>query len=197
MPSLNDQYLKFSCQRVQTLGSYEDVTQSFWMHLYTKHVFKDLKYGVEYERAPIPELQGQRKIDQIVKEFIPDEGMAAVLLFHEIKRNEIDSAGLETVEMQTYDACVAYCDKYLVDRIYAQTSVGTRARFWVYGRTSKVWEAFDKGMLGSFGAYEEFGDDEGEKSIMDSLKHIRSKGPVLPPQSVPPKFTVYTLLTVQ
>lgn len=69
------------------MKSYEAAAQSFWHHYFTKDVFKDPEYAVDYEDVPILEEQGKRKVDQTVKILNSNWGMLFVLLFHEIKRN--------------------------------------------------------------------------------------------------------------
>jgi hypothetical protein len=180
MPSLlDDPVTRLLWQRVQNLGSYETASQSFWHHIYTKDLFVDRKYMVDYELPPIEKERGRRKVDQVVSELVPDWGTLYVLLFHEIKRNEIENAGLETVEGQAFSACDSYCKEHKIDKLYAQTSVGSRARFWVYQPGS--WAPNDGLALGDWDAYQEFGDREGEKSILSMIRHIKQQGPTLPP----------------
>ena len=185
MPSLLDDPLtEFLWQQVQNLGSYENAAQSFWHHLYTKDVFVDRKYAVDYEDPPTKEEQGQRKVDQTVRELSSDWGTLYVLVFHEIKRNEISNAELEWLEAQSYTACESYCNKHNIAQVYAQTSVGSRARFFLYKPGS--WSPTDGFPLGHWEAYQEFGDPEGEKYILGWLGHIKRQGPTLPTPYVDP-----------
>jgi hypothetical protein len=145
MPSLlDDPLLRYLWQKVQNLGSYENAAQSFWHHVYTKtkEVFSDLKYVIDYEDPPTEDEQNEIKVDQTTREFDQDWGTLFVLLFHEIKRNEITNADLEYVETQAYIAYDSYCKKHSIARIYAQTSVGTGARFFEYEPGS--WLPVDK-----------------------------------------------------
>ncbi|KAF2022725.1 hypothetical protein EK21DRAFT_119451 [Setomelanomma holmii] len=179
MPSLlEDPVTNILWQRVQNLSSYENQAQSFWHHVYTKEFFPERSYVVDYEEPPIEEEQGKRKVDQIVSQLVPDWGTLYILLFHEIKRNEISNADLEWVENQAYLACESYCKKHDIGVMYAQTSVGTRARFFVYKPGS--WEPTDGRQLADWDAYLEFGDRESEKEILGMIKHIKKQGPALP-----------------
>jgi hypothetical protein len=152
------------------MGSYENAAQSFWHHIYTKDVFSDQKYATDYEDPPIEEEQGQRKVDQTVRELDEDWGIMLVLLFHEIKRNEIFNAGLEYLEMQGYTACESYCKKHNIAQVYTQTSVGSRARFFKYMPGS--WLPVNKYPLGHWDAYHEFGDSEGEEYIVTQMARL-------------------------
>jgi hypothetical protein len=175
MPSLlEDATTKFLWQRVQNLNSYENAAQSFWHHIYTKSVFVDKQYIVDYEEPPTPEEQGQRKVDQVVKQVNSDWGIAFVLVFHEIKRNEIPTTELEYVETQAFNACESYCKKHNIKQVYAQTSVGSRARFFSW--TPGHWTPLDGEALGLFSAYKEFGDDDGETYILRWLQFFKQKG---------------------
>lgn len=160
------------------MHSYENAAKSFWHHIYTKEVFSDRKYAVDYKDPPITEEQGQRKVDQTVRELVPDWGALYVLLFHVIKRNEISSAQLQVVESQAFTACESYAKKHAMSQVYAQTSVGSRARFFLY--KPGTWKPLDGGKLGDFDAYQEFGDADGEKYILEQLRLIKEKGVELP-----------------
>ncbi|KAF1829779.1 hypothetical protein BDW02DRAFT_509125, partial [Decorospora gaudefroyi] len=149
-----------------------------WHHIYTKDVFSARKYAVEYEEPPIVEEQGKRKVDQIVREFEPNWGNVFVLLFHEIKRNECEPAELENLETQAYTATESYCKKHTISQVYAQTSIGSRARFWLY--KPGTWTPMNNLPLGNFNAYQEFGDAIEEKYILGWLQQIKSQGPTLP-----------------
>ncbi|KAF2844443.1 hypothetical protein T440DRAFT_559615 [Plenodomus tracheiphilus IPT5] len=179
MPSLLDDPLtKYLWQQVQNMGSYENAAQSFWHHVYTKALFNHRTYAVDYEDPPITEEQGQRKVDQTVRVLSSDWGTLYVLLFHEIKRNEISNAELETVEFQAYTASQSYCKKHNISRVYSQTSVGSRARFFLFSPGS--WTPLDGKDLGVWDAYQEFGDRDGEKYIIGQLEKIKREGPTLP-----------------
>ena len=193
MPSLlDDEVWKHLWLKVQQLNSYEDAAQSFWHHLYTKKVFTDSKYVVDYEEPPIPEEQGLRKVDTIVKEFDHLWGELFFLLFHEIKKNECTPADLEYVETQAFTACQSYCNKHKISTAYAQTSVGTRARFLVY--QSGHWTPCDNKPLASFEAYQEFGDPLGEKYILEMLNYIKSRGATRPELYVSLTFQKHNLM---
>jgi hypothetical protein len=124
------------------------------------------------------EEQGVRKVDQVVREWSADWGKFFVLDFHEIKRNEISNAELEYVETQAYTACESYCKKHGVGKVYAQTSVGSRARFFRYQPGS--WNPLDTSPLASWDAYYEFGDAAGEKYILETLDFIKREGATVP-----------------
>ncbi|KAA8621964.1 hypothetical protein TUN199_10830 [Pyrenophora tritici-repentis] len=179
MPSLlDDPTTKYLWQQVQNVDSYENAAQSFWHHIYTKSVFVDKRYIVDYEVPPIPEEQGKRKVDQVVKEVNSNWGVAFVLIFHEIKRNEIPVAELEYVENQAFNACESYCHKYNIKQVYAQTSVGSRARFFKW--TPGTWSPVDGQALGLFTAYMEFGDPAGETYILRWLQYFKDQGVTTP-----------------
>jgi hypothetical protein len=192
---LEDPLMKHLWQQVQNMGSYENAAQSFWHHVYTKFVFTDHKFAVDYEDPPIEEEQGQRKVDQTVREFDSDWGTTFVLLFHEIKRNEVTNADLEVVESQAYTACESYCKKHNVAQVYAQTSVGSRARFFEYKPGS--WSPVDGFPLGHWSAYREFGDLEGEKFILRWLDHIKRVGITRPVVYVVPLCSIQELTRCQ
>ncbi|KAF1936925.1 hypothetical protein EJ02DRAFT_357951, partial [Clathrospora elynae] len=82
------------------------------------------------------------------------------------------------LETQAFNACESYCKKHHIPQVYAQTSVGSRARFFLYQPGS--WSPIDKQPLGHFPAYQEFGDSTGENYILSWLNHIKSQGPSLP-----------------
>ncbi|KAI1525207.1 hypothetical protein PtrCC142_010767 [Pyrenophora tritici-repentis] len=178
MSLLDDPLTKHLWQQVQNMASYENAAQSFWHHIYTKDVFANRVYAVDYEDPPIPEEQGLRKVDQVVKMLEPNWGTLFVLLFHEIKRNECSSAELEYLETQAFTACESYCKKHGISQVYAQTSVGSRARFFLYKPGS--WTPVDNLRLGDFTAYQEFGNASGEAYILGWLQNIKTGGLSLP-----------------
>jgi hypothetical protein len=179
MPSLlNDPLTHHMWRKVQNPNSFENAAQSFWHHIYTKDIFAHRKYAVDYEEPPIPEEQNKRKVDQIVKMLEPIWGDVFVLLFHEIKRTKCDDAELEWLETQAYTACESYCKKHNIPQVYAQTSVGSCARFFLYKPGS--WTPVDNRGLGDFTAYQEFGTPAGEAYILQWLTHIKNQGPSLP-----------------
>jgi hypothetical protein len=196
MPSLLDDPLtKHLWQKVQRMGSYENAAQSFWHHIYTKDVFADRKYAVDYEDPPIEEEQNERRVDQTVREFDQDWGAMYVLIFHEIKRNEVSNAELEYLENQGYTACESYCKKHNIAQVYAQTSVGSRARFFKYMPGS--WMPIDNKPLGDWDAYYEFGDPEGEEYILKWLGHIKRDGVAKPAMYIVPLSSFQELIRCQ
>jgi hypothetical protein len=180
MSLLNDPSTRHLWHLVQSPGSYENAAQSLWNRIFNKDVFYDRRYILDYEDPPTIEQQGQRKVDQTVKVYNSDWGMLLVLLFHEIKRKGCTAAELEHAEKQAFDACESYCLKYNIPNVYAQTSIGSRARFWRFTKSTRVWEALDDYPLGDFRGYCEIGDPNGETYILDKYRTIKSEGPQLP-----------------
>jgi hypothetical protein len=178
MSLIDDPTTEYLWQRVQNIHSYENAAQSLWHHIYTKVFFTDKKYIVDYEDPPTVGQQNQRKVDQTVRELDEDWGEAFVLLFHEIKKMECTPADLEHVEKQAFDACESFCLEHNIPQVYAQTSIGSRARFFLY--QPGKWEPKDGFALGVFDAYQEISDPAGEKYVISWLNYIKSIGPAKP-----------------
>jgi hypothetical protein len=171
----DDPVLKYLWLKVQRLASYENVAQSFWHHTYTHYWFNDRKYIVDYEYPPTPEEENQRKVDQVMSEFDYSRSTGYVMLFHELKRMKATAGDLAEVENQALSACESYCVDHGIDKVYAQTSIGSRARFWIY--ESNNWRPLDSYDPGTFAAYSEMNEDAGEEYILYMINETKTARP--------------------
>ena len=82
----------------------------------------------------------KRRVDIFVKYFEPPNYSIRILCFVEAKRPNADLTLVDEVEHQAFDACAAYLWTNKLQHIYAMTTIGTRARLWIYRPDSDYLE---------------------------------------------------------
>lgn len=106
-------------------------SRSFWVNLLSRHMFPEAEYHVVQEEPP-SSASGRRRIDILVERVDAKTEDFQILCFVECKRPNASASLIKEVEDQAFNACVSYLAEKRLEFVYAMTTIGTRARLWVY-----------------------------------------------------------------
>ena len=132
MSLITDPTLATLWREAQVATESEWPSRTFWLHLFTKHIFFRKSDIVAVEEPPSSTV-AKRRIDIIVK-YTNAEHQIFVLCFVECKRPNAPITLIDEVEHQAFNACASYLSDNNLEFVYAMTTLGTRARLWKYFR---------------------------------------------------------------
>ncbi|KAI1083409.1 hypothetical protein F5B20DRAFT_404342 [Whalleya microplaca] len=121
----------------------------FWKYL-LEQVFFEARWIIASQQPPTKKDRDLRRVD-IVIETIRATSHDTVL-FLKAKKPNASQSDIEMLEYQAYVAACAYSAATGKPRVWAMTSVGTKARLWIFNITSRYLLPF-------------FPDDEGSADI--------------------------------
>ncbi|KAL1863463.1 hypothetical protein Plec18170_000298 [Paecilomyces lecythidis] len=134
MSLITDRALLALWTEAQQNPSSEWASVALWTHLWAKYIFWERDWLVSTESPP--ESAGLRRVDVVIK-YLGGNNSIAVLAFHEAKPPDAGPQDTKEVEEQALDACRRYLskpDNAELSFVYAVTTLGTKARAWIYER---------------------------------------------------------------
>ena len=132
MSLVTDETLVALWERAQAAPESEWPSRTFWSHLLSKHIFSRKDDVIAVEEPPSSG-DAKRRIDIIVS-YTNAERRICVLCFVKCKRPNATVYLVDKVEHQAFNACVSYLSENDLTFVYAMTTLGTRARLWMYVR---------------------------------------------------------------
>lgn len=127
---------------------------------------------------PISSLNDSMQIDILVQH-VDVETMSIqvrVLCFVEPKRPNTSASLIEEVEHQALHDCVSYLAENDLNRVYAMTTNGTRARLWIYERANDFLDPLFGNQVPSVTEYSEAHSNDAEL-FRTGFTHIKTAPP--------------------
>lgn len=179
MSLISDQYLLHLWREAQSLSTSEWASRSFWQQLLTKYIFDGKQFLVAAEEPP-SSATPRRRVDLVVR--VLGRKGPSVLIFLEAKKPNASINDLDDVEGQVLEACATYLTTHDLPHINAMTTVGTKARVWVYVKGSDyLTPVFGSESLSDLAEYVEAHSSDASK-IKEALEDIKkSASPEAPP----------------
>ena len=163
MSLVTDAYLFELWKAAQAASEAEAPGRTFWNQVLSKYIFVGKEYVVASEEPP-SSANNKRRVDIVVKYFEPPNYSIRILCFVEAKRPNADLSLIDEVEHQAFDACAGYLSTNKLQHIYAMTTIGTRARLWIYRPDSDYLEPlFGSQDLSDRSAYVEAHSSDAQK----------------------------------
>lgn len=126
-----DAYLSKLWKAAQAASDAETPSRSFWNQVLSKYIFDGREYAVDTEEQP-SSASNEGRIVITVKYFQPQEHFIPILCLVDAKPPNTDATLMHETERQTFDTCAGCLAANKLQHIYAMTTIGTRARLWVY-----------------------------------------------------------------